>query len=83
MKNYRIIIFAASTLMVTACTYQKNNRIEQDDVNKDNQEVYGVSPDSSAKQLKNVYTAKPENEQRVNAIREKLYGKAAVVETGV
>lgn len=77
MKKNRFIIFAFLLLALGSCTYQKNNTIEQKDVNEGNEYVYGVSPDSSARQLKVTYEAKPELEQRTAAIREQLYGAAA------
>lgn len=76
MKKYSFLILGAVS-MLNACTYQKNNNIEQDDVNADNQYVYGVHPDSAAAQLKNKYTAKPELAGRADAIREKFYGPPA------
>lgn len=72
-----IFIFSVFALSLNACTYQKNNRIEQADVNEGNEYVYGVHPDSAARQLKNVYTAKPELAARTKAIQEKFYGPAA------
>jgi hypothetical protein len=80
MKKNSIIILA-SLVALTSCSYQSNNRIEQDDLNKDNERVYGVSPDSAAAQLKNVYTPNPENEARATAIKNKLYGAPASAPT--
>jgi hypothetical protein len=74
MKKNSIIILFASVVALTSCSYQTKNRIEQDDLNKDNERIYGVSPDSAAAQLKNVYTPNPENEARATAIKNKLYG---------
>jgi hypothetical protein len=65
---------------LTSCDYQKNNHIEQKDVRAGDEWVYGVSPDSAARQLKNKYTANPELEKRTNAIREKLFGSGKVNE---
>jgi hypothetical protein len=76
MKKYGFLILASVSLL-NACTYQKNNTIEQDDVNGENAYVYGVHKDSAAAQLKKVYAAKPELADRTAAIREKLYGPAA------
>ena len=73
MKISKIAIIIVS-MGLASCDYQVNNTIKQPDVRKDDQYVYGVHPDSSAKQLKNKYTAKPELEQRTNAIREKMFG---------
>lgn len=82
MKKNSIIILLGSLLTISSCTYQNTNSIDQDDVNKGDTYIYGVHPDSAAAQLKNVYTAKPENEKRAAAIREKLYGKAKVDSLG-
>jgi hypothetical protein len=76
MKKYSFLLIAAVSLL-NACTYQKNNNIDQDDLNAENAVIYGVSKDSAAAQLKNVYTAKPELAERTATIREKLYGPAA------
>jgi hypothetical protein len=76
MKKYSFLILG-SVFLLNACTYQKNNTIAQDDVNDENTSVYGVSKDSAAAQLKNVYTSKPELADRTDAIREKLYGPPA------
>ncbi len=72
MKKFSVLLFAAVAISLASCDYQKTNVIEQKDVREGDEWVYGVSPDSAARQLKNKYTAKPELEARVNAIREKL-----------
>ena len=72
MKKFSVLLFAVAAVSLTSCDYQKYNHIEQKDVRAGDEWVYGVSPDSAARQLKNKYTAKPELEARVNAIREKL-----------
>ncbi len=72
MKKFSVLLFAAVAISLASCDYQKTNAIEQKDVREGDEWVYGVSPDSAARQLKNKYTAKPELEARVNAIREKL-----------
>lgn len=71
-KNIGFLAIVATVLM-TACTYQKTNRIEQKDVNAGNDYVYG-HPDSMARQRKVQYTANSENEVRAMEIQEKLYG---------
>lgn len=71
-KNIGFLAIVASVLM-TACTYQKNNTIDQKDVNAGNDFVYG-NPDSMARQRKVQYTANSENEVRAMEIQEKLYG---------
>ena len=74
MKRLSVLLLAVVAASLASCTYQTSNRIEQKDVNKGSEWVYGVHPDSSARQLKNKYTANPENETRAAAIKEKLYG---------
>ena len=75
------IVFIFCLVALASCGYQKNNRIEQDDVNEGNEYVYGVHPDSVARQLNVTYTAKPELEARTAAIREKLYGPSTPAST--
>jgi hypothetical protein len=75
MRKLSVLAFAVVAVSLASCKYQKNNKIEQTDVRKGDEWVYGVSPDSAARQLKNKYTAKPELEAKANEIREKLYGK--------
>ena len=74
-KNVGFLAIVATVLM-TACTYQKNNRIEQKDVNAGNDYVYG-HPDSMARQRKVQYTPNSENEVRAMEIQEILYGGTA------
>ncbi|REA58628.1 hypothetical protein DSL64_19880 [Dyadobacter luteus] len=76
MKISKVIAFVASVALLTSCEYQKYNHIGQKDVNETSTYVYGVSRDSLPAQMKQQYTAKPELETRVNAIREKLYSGA-------
>jgi len=76
MRKLSVLLIAVAAVSLTSCNYQRNNVIEQKDARKGDQWVYGVSPDSAARQLKNKYTANPELEKRANAIREKLYGAA-------
>lgn len=73
MNRKNILAVVVIALVATACDYQKNNTIKQIDLNEQDQYVYGVHPDSAARQTKNKYTAKPENEVRANKIREKLF----------
>ena len=73
MNRKNILAVVAIASLATACDYQKNNTIKQIDLNEQDQYVYGVHPDSAARQTKNKYTAKPENEVRANKIREKLF----------
>lgn len=74
MKKNLFIIFVLVLVTLTACDYQVTNRIEQDDLRAGDEYVYGVHPDSTARQLGVTYEAKPELDQRAVAIREKLYG---------
>ena len=78
---YKRQVFLFSLLTLASCGYQSNNRIEQDDVNAGDEYVYGVHPDSVARQLNVTYTAKPELEARTAAIREKLYGASTPAST--
>jgi hypothetical protein len=75
MKKFSVLLFAVVAVSLASCNYQKNNVIEQKDVRQGDEWVYGVSPDSAARQLKNKYTANPDLENRTNAIREKLANK--------
>ncbi|MFN4145687.1 MAG: hypothetical protein ACK4GN_07675 [Runella sp.] len=75
-------ILRISTLILlvslASCKYQKSNKIDQPDVRAGDEYVYGVHPDSAAAQTKNKYAAKPELENRTNAIREKMFGGGAI-----
>ncbi|MCU0339029.1 MAG: hypothetical protein MUE30_04035 [Spirosomaceae bacterium] len=71
-RNFLTITVLALALSLTACKYQRNNKAEQPDLRAGDEYVYGVHPDSAARQSKLTYTAKPELEARTAAIREKL-----------
>jgi uncharacterized lipoprotein len=71
-------ILALSVVALASCDYQKNNTINQDDLRAKDLYVYGAHPDSMARQMKNKYTATPENEARAAKIKEKLYGATPV-----
>jgi hypothetical protein len=73
MNRKNILTIATIALLATACDYQKNNNIKQGDVSEGDQYVYGVHPDSAARQTKNKYAAKPAYEVKANEIREKLF----------
>jgi len=75
MRKLSGLLFVGVAVSLASCNYQKTNTIEQKDVRNGDEWVYGVSPDSAARQLKNKYTANPDLEKRANEIREKLYGK--------
>ncbi|TAF03532.1 MAG: hypothetical protein EAZ70_01280 [Runella slithyformis] len=64
--------------LMSGCTYQKSNNIEQSDYRDGDQYVYGVHPDSAAAQTKNVYKPKPELDARTAAIREKMFGAGSI-----
>ena len=72
MNRKNILAFIVIALITTACDYQKNNTIKQIDLSEKDEYVYGVHPDSAARQSKNKYTPKPENEIRATKLREKL-----------
>lgn len=74
MKFNKIVAFVAGLALLSSCEYQKYNHIEQKDLNKGNEYVYGVSPDSLPRQMYYKYDPKPELDARVNDIRAKLYG---------
>lgn len=75
MRKLSGLLFVVVAVSLASCKYQKTNTIEQKDVRNGDEWVYGVSPDSAARQLKNKYTANPDLEKRANEIREKFYGK--------
>lgn len=74
MKFRKIAALLAGVALLSSCEYQKFNHAEQVDVRAGSEWVYGVHPDSAARQLANKYAEQPEVEKRVNAIREKLFG---------
>lgn len=76
-KNLGLLVIAAA-VFVTSCTYQKNNRIDQKDLDAGSEYVYGNGPDSMARQRKVQYTANPENDAKVNKIRSILYGNNGI-----
>jgi hypothetical protein len=80
-RNFLKISALLLAVSLASCKYQKNNTIAQNDVRAGDEYVYGVSPDSAARQTKIKYTAKPELEQRTAAIREKLFGGATAETT--
>lgn len=74
MKFRKIAALVAGVALLSSCEYQTYNHAEQEDERLGSEWVYGVSPDSSARQLANKYEEQPEVEKRVNAIRAKLFG---------
>lgn len=75
MRFKNTATFVAILALLSSCKYQKYNHAEQVDVRKGSEWVYGVSPDSAARQLANKYPENPDSEKRVLAIREKLFGQ--------
>ena len=78
MKRISVLLLAVATTAASSCTYQKYNTIYQDLPNEGNERIYGVSPDSSARQLKNVYIEKPELQKKAIELREKMFPKDAI-----
>ncbi|GHB73789.1 hypothetical protein [Persicitalea jodogahamensis] len=82
MNFKKTAAFVAAMAFLTSCEYQKYNHAEQIDVRANSEYVYGVHPDSAARQLSNKYAEQPEMELRANAIREKMFsGKTSAVAT--
>ena len=73
MNFKKIAAFLVGIAFLTSCEYQRYNHAEQIDVRANSEYIYGVHPDSAARQLSNKYTEKPELELRANAIREKMF----------
>lgn len=78
MKRISVLLLIIVAAASSSCSYQKHNTIDQDTPNLDNERIYGVHPDSSARQLKNVYTEKPELQKEANDLRDKLFPKEAL-----
>lgn len=74
MNFKKIAAFLVGMAFLTSCEYQKYNHAEQIDVRANSEYVYGVHPDSAARQLNNKYEEQPELEVRANAIRDKMFG---------
>lgn len=72
MSVKNIFGFVVITALVSSCDYQKQNKIEQVDLREGDEVVYGVHPDSAARQIKNKYADKPENAERAEKIRAKF-----------
>jgi hypothetical protein len=64
-------------ISLASCKYQKNNHIGQTDLREGDTYVYGVHPDSAARQSKIKYAPKDELDARTAAIREKMFGASA------
>ena len=72
MSSRNILVFVVITALLSSCDYQKQNKIEQKDLREGDELVYGVHPDSAARQTKLKYADKPENTERAEKIRAKL-----------
>ncbi len=71
-RNILKISMLMAIISLASCKYQKNNKIEQSDTRAGDTYVYGIHPDSAARQSKLTYTPKPELAERTNKIKEKL-----------
>lgn len=78
MKFRKIAALIAGVALLSSCEYQKLNHAEQVDLRAGSEWVYGVHPDSAARQLANKYEEQPEVEKRVNAIRDKMFGNGSI-----
>ncbi len=76
MNRTKYFLALVATVALASCDYQKNNNINQKDFQEGNTYVYGIHPDSAAKQTKNKYTANPDLEPRVLKIKDKMFGAA-------
>ena len=73
MKRISVLLLFIVAVAATSCDYQKNNTIVQDVPNEGNERIYGVHPDSAARQLKLEYPEKPELQKTANDLRDKLF----------
>ncbi len=78
MNIKSVVALVAGVALLSSCDYQQYNRAQQVDKRANSQWVYGVHPDSSAKQLSYTYTERPELELKANDLRQKLYGDPKV-----
>ncbi|GAA4435692.1 hypothetical protein GCM10023091_12620 [Ravibacter arvi] len=77
--NIKIVAaIVLGTAALSSCEYQKYNKAVQKDVREGSEWVYGVHPDSAAKQLSYKYTENPDLENKANELRTKLYGDTKV-----
>lgn len=75
MNIKNILGLVVSVALLSSCDYQKQNKIEQIDLREGDEVVYGVHPDSAARQTKLKYASKPELADRAEKIRAKLANK--------
>ncbi len=73
MKKILSFLVLAFVLSLSACQYQRNNTIDQKDFRAGDERIYGVSPDSSAYQLKNKYEVDPKMAAKADEIKTILY----------
>ena len=79
IMNIKIVAaILTGTALLSSCEYQKYNKAIQKDVREGSEWVYGVHPDSAARQLSYKYDEKPELELKANELRTKLYGDPKV-----
>jgi hypothetical protein len=79
IMNIKIVAaLFVGTALLSSCNYQKYNKAVQKDVRAGSEWVYGVHPDSAARQLSFKYDEKPELELKANELRAKLYGDPKV-----
>lgn len=77
-RNTLLLSSILVVALMSGCTYQKSNNIEQSDYRQGDKYIYGVHPDSAAAQTKNVYKSKPELDARTAAIRDKMFGAGSI-----
>lgn len=77
-RNILSFAILASGLLLASCKYQANNNSVQKDIRVGDAYVYGVHPDSAARQSKITYTPNPDLEKRTNTIRDKMFGAGAI-----
>lgn len=79
MKIRNIALLLTGAAFLSSCEYQKYNKMETPDPGKNSTWVYGVHPDSAARQLAQTYEPNPDMDLRVNAIFNKLYASDSTV----
>ncbi len=79
MKIRNIALLLTGAAFLSSCQYQKYNKKDSPDPGAKSTWVYGVHPDSSARQLAQTYEPNPDMDFRVNAIFNKLYGSDSTV----
>ena len=79
IMNIKIVAaILTGTALLSSCDYQKYNKAIQKDVRAGSEWVYGVHPDSAARQLSFQYEEKPELEVKAGELRAKLFGDPKV-----